>query len=82
MDTTSRGLGYKGASPKAVAEFAQEMRKLFPDTIPSTGFQGGIKLGVGDIVEKITSVGATNLTDQQKAVKALLESYVKPSKIK
>lgn len=82
MDTTSRGLGYKGASPKAVAEFAQEMRKLFPDTIPSTGFQGGIKLGVGDIVEKITSVGATNLTDQQKAVKELLESYFKKPIVK
>lgn len=82
MDSTSRGLGYKGASPKVVAEFAQEMRKLFPDTIPSTGFSGGIKLGVGDIVEKITSVGATNLTDQQKAVKELLESYFKKSSVK
>ncbi len=82
MDSTSRGLGYKGASPKVVAEFAQEMRKLFPDTIPSTGFSGGIKLGVGDIVEKITSVGATNLTDQQKAVKELLESYFKKPIVK
>lgn len=80
MDSTSRGLGYKGASPKVVAEFAQEMRKLFPDTIPSTGFSGGIKLGVGDIVEKITSVGATNLTDQQKAVRDLLQSYFKDTK--
>jgi hypothetical protein len=77
MDATSRKLGYEGASPKVVAEFAQEMRKLFPDTIPATGFSGGIKLGIGDIVEKITSVGATNLTDKQKAVKNLLDSYFK-----
>ncbi len=80
MDSTSRGLGYKGASPKSVAEFAQEMRKLFPDTIPKTGFSGGIKMGVGDIVEKISSVGAANLTDQQKAVRDLLDSMAKTAK--
>ena len=73
-------LGYKGASPKVVAEFAQEMRKLFPDTIPSTGFSGGFKLGIGDIVEKIISIGATNLTDKQKAVRDLLQSYFKDTK--
>lgn len=81
MDATSRSLGYKGASPKVVAEFAQEMRKLFPDTIPATGFSGGVKLGIGDIIEKVTSLGATNLTDKQKAIVELLESYQKAKKL-
>lgn len=81
MDATSRSLGYKGASPKVVAEFAQEMRKLFPDTIPATGFSGGVKLGIGDIIEKVTSLGATNLTDKQKAIIELLESYQKAKKL-
>ena len=82
MDATSRSLGYKGASPKVVSEFAQEMRKLFPDTIPSTGFSGGIKLGAGDIIEKVTSLGASNLTDKQKAIIELLESYQKATTTK
>jgi len=76
MDKLSRQLGYKGASPKAVAEFAQEMRKLFPDTIPKTGFTGGIRAGIGDIIEQVSKAGAPNLKDQQKALRDLLESYL------
>lgn len=74
MDAASRGLGYKGASPKVVAEFAQEMRKLFPETIPKTGFTGGIKMGLGDLVETVTKTGAPNLKDQQRALRELLDS--------
>lgn len=78
MDAASRGLGYKGASPKTVAEFAQEIRKLFPDTIPATGFQGGIKTGVKgaamDIINKAINAGIPNLKDQQKALRGLLEA--------
>ena len=80
MDSASRGLGYKGASPKVVAEFAQEMRKLFPETIPKTGLTGSLKLGVGDILESISKTGAPNLTDQQKAVRELINSYLTNSK--
>jgi len=80
MDNTARGLGYKGASPKVVAEFAQEMRKLFPDTIPATGFSGGIRAGIGDIIEAVSKAGAPNLTDQQKAVRDLLNSYLTKNK--
>lgn len=78
MDAASRGLGYKGASPKNVAEFAQEIRKLFPETIPATGFQGGIKTGVKgaamDIINKAIDAGMPNLKDQQKALRGLLEA--------
>lgn len=74
MDAAARGLGYKGASAKEVAEFAQELRKLFPDTIPKTGFTGGIKMGVGDILEGVSKIGAPNLKDQQQAIRKLLDS--------
>lgn len=76
MDSVSRGLGYKGASPKVVAEFAQEMRKLFPETIPKTGFQGGIRVGVADLLETVLKVGKPGLADQQKALRELIDSYL------
>lgn len=75
MDAASRGLGYKGASPKAVAEFAIEMRKLFPETIPKTGLQGVMSgSGIGDVVSAALKVGAPNVADQQKALRNLLNS--------
>lgn len=73
MDKYSRGLGYKGATPKEVAAFAEYIRKLYPDTIPETGFQGGIRMGIGDIVETASKAGAPNLLDQRKALMELLK---------
>lgn len=80
MDKVARQLGYKGATPKTVAEFAQEMRKLYPEIIPKTGFTGGIRAGIGDIIEQVSKVGAPNLSDQQKALRELLESYLNKTK--
>jgi len=80
MDSVSRKLGYKGATPKNVAEFAQELRKLFPETTPKTGFSGGIKAGLSDIIETVSKAGAPNLKDQQKALRELLESYLTKTK--
>lgn len=80
MDKLSRQLGYEGATPKVVAEFAQEMRKIFPDTIPKTGFTGGIRAGIGDIIEQVSKVGAPNLKDQQKAIRELIGSYLTSKK--
>lgn len=74
MDALARKLGYADASPKDIAEFAQELRKLYPESIPKTGFQGGIKVGIGDIVEKAFNVGTPNLADQRKALIELLNS--------
>lgn len=74
MDKYSRGLGYKGATPKQVAAFAEYIRKLYPETIPETGFQGGIKMGLGDLAETAMKAGAPNLLDQRKALMELLKS--------
>lgn len=73
MDTTARKLGYKGAHPGKLIDFATEMRRLFPETIPPTSFQGGIRTSLSAMAEKIIEAGAPNLTDQQKALKSLLK---------
>lgn len=83
MDSLSRQLGYTDASPKKVAEFAQELRKLYPESVPKTGFSGsistGVKGAVGDALEATLKAGAPNLNDQRKALRILLESYIKKS---
>ena len=74
MDVIARKLGYKDATPKEVAAFAQELRELYPDTLPSAGFAGGIRSGVSGLVDTALSVGEANKTDQQKALRALIEA--------
>ena len=81
MDELARNLGYTGATPKQVADFAQELRKLYPESIPKAGFTGGIKTGVksaiGDLAGNVLKAGAPNLKDQRKALKELLDFYLK-----
>ena len=81
MDDLARQLGYADASPKQVAEFAQELRKLYPESIPKAGFSGGISSSVsgalGNALEATLKAGAPNLKDQRKALRELLESYFK-----
>lgn len=81
MDKTARELGYKGATPKQVAQFAEQIRSLYPDIVPKTGFQGGIKTGVKGALDKVAGKimesGAPNFKDQQKALRVLIESLAK-----
>ena len=76
MDDWARVLGYTDASPKEIMDFSLEMRRLFPETVPKTGFTGGINAGVESTIVntlgKALTSGKPNLTDQQKALKALL----------
>lgn len=74
MDTIARQLGYADASPKEVAAFAQEIRQLYPETIPKAGFQGGIRESIGNLVGNIMEAGKANVTDQRKALRALIEA--------
>lgn len=73
MDTISRQLGYADASPKEVAAFAQEIRKLYPEKTPKAGFEGGIG-GAIDAVARVMGAGKVDVRDQQKALRALLEA--------
>ena len=73
MDTVARTLGYADAKPKDVAAFAQELRELYPESVPRTGFAGGIRASISGLLEKITDIGAPNTLDQRRALKALLD---------
>jgi len=73
MDAIARQLGYADASPKDVAAFAQEIRELYPDITPRTGFSGGIKAGISDIIGKVLNAGEISPKDKQNALKALLD---------
>jgi hypothetical protein len=80
MDSVARQLGYNGAKPEDLALFANELRKLFPATIPATSFSGGIRTGLVDILKKASDLGAPDITDQQKALKQLIESALSGAK--
>lgn len=74
MDAISRSLGYENATPKQVAEFTEYLRKLYPEAVPKTGFQGGIKAGISDVIETISKAGTPNAKDQRKALIELLNT--------
>ena len=73
MDAIARQLGYADAKPKDIAKFAQEIRELYPESVPRTGFAGGIKSGLLDLVSSVTDAGKADVIDQRKALKDLLE---------
>jgi len=74
LDKVSRDLGYKGARADELYAFGEELRKLYPETIPKTGFRGQIGSSIMDKLSGIMEVGKVAPQDQQKALKALLES--------
>lgn len=73
MDAAARALGYEGAVPADLAQFAYEIRKIYPETTPRTGFEGSIK-SVGDAIGHVLSAGKADHTDQQKALRELIDS--------
>jgi hypothetical protein len=82
MDARARELGYSGAKAEDLIYFAEELRKLYPESIPKTGFQGGIQTATGmprmlDLVDGVMSAGKPGVVDQQRALKELLESLSK-----
>jgi hypothetical protein len=79
MDAISRQLGYDGPTPKEIAAFAQEIRALYPETIPKTGFQG-LSKSAFDIAADILGAGKADTRDQQKALRALVEATEQSSK--
>lgn len=73
MDTIARQLGYTDASPKEIAAFAQEIRELYPESVPRTGFQGGMTRLL-DVAERVLGAGKADVTDQRKALRALIDA--------
>lgn len=77
MDNFARQLGYDGPKPSELMDFALELNKIYPETIPKASFSGGVRLGVGDLVEKAMEVGKPGMKDQQKALEELINSLLK-----
>jgi hypothetical protein len=73
MDEMSRSMGYAGARADDLSAFATEMRKLYPESIPQTSFQGGIRNSILDAAGKIMDFGKADIKDQQDALRGLLE---------
>lgn len=74
MDTIARQLGYADAKPKDIAAFAQEIRELYPESVPRAGFSGGIKSGIADILQSVSGAGKADVIDQRKALRDLIEA--------
>jgi ribosome biogenesis protein Nip4 len=73
MDSLSRSLGYNGARADELYYFANKLRDYYPETIPDTGFRGSIGSSIQDVIGSVFKAGESNVTDQQKAIKMLLE---------
>lgn len=72
LDVLSRELGYTGPRADDLAGFAQRLREIYPETVPETGFSGGISTGIRDVIGKVLRSGTPDVRDQQKALKELL----------
>lgn len=83
MDAKARELGYTGATPKTIAQFAQEIRTIYPEIIPKTGFTGSIKGvlgGVDSLASKVTEIGLPGTKEQQAALRKIIEAAIKAAK--
>lgn len=72
LDAYSRALGYEGARADELAAFATEMRKLYPDSVPQTSATS-IFGSTADKILSAVNLGKANVTDQQKALRGLLD---------
>lgn len=81
LDVISRGLGYTGPRADDLAGFAQRLRQVYPETTPETSFSGGISGGIMNALGKVFNAGAPDVTDQQKALRAMLGIKGESSKI-
>ena len=79
MDKVARSLGYNNATPEELMAFAIELRNIYPDVIPPTSLTGitspsrtGLLDIATDIAGKIFKAGRPTLTDQQRALRGLL----------
>jgi hypothetical protein len=75
MDEEARRLGYSGPRADVLADFAEELRTIFPKTIPKTGFQGGIGTSLRSVLDTALQLGKPTLTDQQKALVELVKTF-------
>lgn len=76
MSVIARELGYEGSDPASLIKFALELDALYPSKIPKASFAGGVRIGIGDVIEKVTQFGAPDVKDQQKALREMLDELL------
>lgn len=82
MDVIAREFGYEGAKPETLIDFANEMRRLFPDVVPANSLPGSIKTSIAGMAEKVLDAGIPNLSDQQKALIKMVEELMASGALK
>lgn len=73
MDAASRALGYQGATPSDLAQFAYEIRKIYPETTPRTSAEGVFGTNIIGMLTNSLKAGAPGVEDQQKALRELID---------
>lgn len=73
LDRVSRELGYSGPRADELYLFGNELRNLYPETIPDTGFRGNVSTSITDVIGSVIKTGKPGVKDQQRALKKLLE---------
>lgn len=76
MAVISKELGYEGSDPASLIKFALELDALYPSKIPKASLAGSLRVGLGDIAEKVLRTGAPDLQDQQKALRNILDELL------
>lgn len=76
LEGVARALGYEGASSRDLIDFATELRNIFPDSVPATGFTGILQRSgsIPQFLGEVMGAGKPGITDQQRALKQLLET--------
>jgi hypothetical protein len=77
LDDMSRQFGYAGAKPVDLIRFAEDLRTIYPETIPTAGHTGSIRTALGgskimDLIDGALGAGKLGPKDQQKALRELL----------
>ena len=74
LDAVSRSLGYEGPRADTLMDFyLTDVKPLYPETVPKASFEGGIRGAVSGVIDTISQLGKSNVTDQQKALRELLQ---------
>lgn len=79
LDDFARAEGYKGANLIDITDFNLQVQSLYPETIKSASFEGGIQTGIGGALNTISKLGSPQIKSTQKALEDMvgIEDIVK-----
>lgn len=80
MDDIARQLGYIGAKPHDLIEYAEILRRLYPDTVPKNSFSGGISTGLTGLLSTtagaVARAGKISVKDQREAILRIIKEML------